>query len=101
MLVRHGVVIELMIVALGSIAVSQTASAQNGSNANPGASTTVGAAGATAMFQPAPGSSRAPVGHRQPRPADVPDDPELSDDDRALLRENGRVDKKLVICRGC
>jgi hypothetical protein len=85
--------------APGSIAVSRAASAQNGSSGNVGALATIGAGGATAIFQPAQGG--APVGHRQPRPVDIPDEPELSPSVRALRQEIGRIDKKIVICRGC
>jgi hypothetical protein len=44
-------------------------------------------------------AGRAPIGHRQPQPRDVPseqngDIERIGDEDRAL-------DRKLVICRGC
>ena len=86
MLVRNGVTVGLAVVALGSIAVSRPASAQNGSNGNFGAT--------TGMFR------QAPIGHRQPRPIDIPA-AELSLFDRALRQEDERIDSKIVICRGC
>ena len=94
MLVRNGVTVGLMVVALGSIAVSRPASAQNGSNGNFGALAAIGAGGTTG------GYSRAPIGHRQPRPIDIPA-AELSPFDRALRQEDERIDRKMVICRGC
>jgi hypothetical protein len=43
----------------------------------------------------------APVGHRQPRAADVPDDKNMNPND-FLTKENAALDKKLKsICRGC
>jgi len=44
---------------------------------------------------------QAPVGHRQPRAADVPDDKNMNPND-FLTKENAALDKKLKsICRGC
>jgi hypothetical protein len=100
MLVRNGVTVGLMVVALGSIAVSRPASAQNSSNGNFGALAAIGAGGTTGMFQREQSYSRAPIGHRQPRPIDIPA-AELSPFDRALRQEDERIDSKIVICRGC
>ena len=100
MLVRNGVTVGLMVVALGSIAVSRPTKAQNRSIGNFGAFATIGAGGTTGMFQGEPGYSRAPIGHRQPRLIDIPA-AELSPFDRALRQEDERIDRKIVICRGC
>jgi hypothetical protein len=100
MLVRRPAAIGLMIVALGSVAVSRPASAQNGSNGNFGALAAIGAGGTTGTFQQAQGHSRAPIGPRQPRPIDIPADPELSPSDPALRQENDGIDKKIVIADG-
>ncbi|MGQ0685695.1 hypothetical protein [Bradyrhizobium sp.] len=45
----------------------------------------------------------APVGHRQPRAADVPDERyNLNNPNDPLAKENALLDKKLKgICRGC
>ena len=47
----------------------------------------------------------APVGHRQPRASDVPDEKNLGNPNNPndfLARENATLDKKLKsICRGC
>ena len=44
----------------------------------------------------------APVGHRQPRASDVPDEKSLSDPNDPLSKENAALDKKIKsICRGC
>ena len=44
----------------------------------------------------------APVGHRQPRAGDVPDEKNLSNPTDFLAKENATLDKKLKsICRGC
>lgn len=44
---------------------------------------------------------QAPVGHRQPRPSDVPDGTQLSPFDSELRRLDEEIDKRLTICRGC
>jgi hypothetical protein len=42
----------------------------------------------------------APIGHRQPRASDVPDEKNLASD--PLSKENAQLDKKIKsICRGC
>ena len=47
-------------------------------------------------------SIQAPVGHRQPRAGDVPDDKNLANPNDALSKENAALDKKIKsICRGC
>jgi hypothetical protein len=43
----------------------------------------------------------APVGHRQPRLADVPQDDVLSASEREQRTLDEELDRKLVICRGC
>jgi len=45
--------------------------------------------------------SEAPVGHRQPRPSDIPPSSGLSSADSELRRLDDEVDRKLIICRGC
>jgi hypothetical protein len=44
---------------------------------------------------------QAPVGHRQPRPSDVPETAQLSPSDLELRRLDEEIDRKLTICRGC
>ena len=64
----------------------------------------------TAIAQSAKGSSvgttingaipEAPIGHRQPRASDVPNEKNLSND--AVSKEDAMLDKKIKsICRGC
>ncbi|WP_407183322.1 hypothetical protein [Bradyrhizobium centrosematis] len=44
----------------------------------------------------------APVGHRQPRVSDVPNEKNLTDPNDPLSKENQALDKKIKsICRGC
>jgi hypothetical protein len=44
----------------------------------------------------------APVGHRQPRVGDVPNEKNLNDPNDPLSKENAALDKKIKsICRGC
>ena len=50
------------------------------------------------------GAIQAPVGHRQPRPSDLPNDGknQYSDPNDALSKENAALDRKIKsICRGC
>ena len=47
-------------------------------------------------------AAQAPVGHRQPRVGDVPNEKNLSDPNDPLSKENAILDKKIKsICRGC
>lgn len=43
----------------------------------------------------------APVGHRQPHRADVPQPAAVSAWERQQLRFDQELDRRLVICRGC
>jgi hypothetical protein len=43
----------------------------------------------------------APVGHRQPSQADVPQHEAVSGWERQQIQEDRELDAKLVICRGC
>ncbi len=48
------------------------------------------------------GPVQAPVGHRQPRVGDVPNEKNLSDPNDPLSKENAALDRKIKsICRGC
>ena len=48
------------------------------------------------------GVPQAPVGHRQPRPSDLPDEKNLSNPDNPVNKEDAALDKKIKsICRGC
>jgi len=48
------------------------------------------------------GIPQAPVGHRQPRPSDVPDEKNLSNPNDPVNKEDAALDRKIKsICRGC
>jgi len=48
------------------------------------------------------GPAQAPVGHRQPRAGDVPNEKNLSDPNNPVNKEDAALDKKIKsICRGC
>ena len=48
------------------------------------------------------GVIQAPIGHRQPRISDVPNEKNLSDPNDPLSKENAALDRKIKsICRGC
>jgi hypothetical protein len=45
---------------------------------------------------------QAPIGHRQPRASDVPDERTYTDPNDPLAKENSALDRKIKsICRGC
>lgn len=49
-----------------------------------------------------PDTRMAPIGHRQPRAADVPSEKNLSNPDNPVNREDAALDRKIKsICRGC
>ncbi len=81
---------------LVTIGAAGLASAQSNqpSVAAPRASQGLGSQGSGAE-----GRTQAPVGHRQPRPQDVPSST-LRDEGREFEAER-ELDKKLEICRGC
>ena len=43
----------------------------------------------------------APVGHRQPRPSDLPQYRSMSTVERQQQQLDNDLDRKLIICRGC
>jgi hypothetical protein len=48
------------------------------------------------------GIPEAPIGHRQPRAGDVPNEKGLSDPNSAQNKEDAALDRKIKsICRGC
>ena len=60
------------------------------------------AQGGSSSMQKNSGPIQAPVGHRQPRPSDVPSEKNLSDPNNPVNKEDAALDKKLKsICRGC
>ena len=69
----------------------------------PGGFAQGGGSSTAVKSSPGIGVPPAPVGHRQPRAADVPDQKgAFSDPNDPLARENALLDKKLKgICRGC
>jgi hypothetical protein len=61
------------------------------------------AQGSSSVPKNSGGSSiQAPIGHRQPRPSDLPGERNLSDPNDPLSKENRALDRKIKsICRGC
>jgi hypothetical protein len=48
------------------------------------------------------GIPQAPVGHRQPRASDVPDEKNLGNPNDSMTKEDAALDRKIKsICRGC
>jgi hypothetical protein len=51
---------------------------------------------------PRAGVPEAPIGHRQPRASDMPNNNNVSDPNDPLTKENRALDRKIKsICRGC
>jgi hypothetical protein len=74
------------------LAANAAALAQSGRNKGMGSATD------TMGGRPLP---EAPVGHRQPRTSDVPDERNLSSSDQ-MTKEDAALDRKIKsICRGC
>jgi hypothetical protein len=79
----------LMTMTLLALVASPAAIAQTGNQSN-GASSRQG------------GPLPAPVGHRQPRADQVPNEKNLSDPNNPVNREDAALDKSIKsICRGC
>jgi len=75
----------ILVVAGEATALAQSRKNNMGSTDNPDRSTV-----------------QAPVGHRQPRAGDVPDEKNLSNPDDAMNKEDAALDRKIKsICRGC
>jgi hypothetical protein len=70
-----------------------------------GAPTAIAQTGTGSSMTKSGGVPPAPVGHRQPRAGDVPNEKNLSnpsDPNDPLSKENALLDKKIKsICRGC
>ena len=61
-----------------------------------------GGGGTSTAVKSSTGVLPAPVGHRQPRADQVPDEKNLGDSNDLINRENAALDKKIKsICRGC
>lgn len=59
-------------------------------------------AGSSGMTKSSGGVSQAPVGHRQPRASDVPDEKNAGNPNDSINKEDAILDKKIKsICRGC
>ncbi|SEO08764.1 hypothetical protein [Bradyrhizobium sp. OK095] len=74
-----------LVVLLGGTAVAQT-----------------GTKGSTSSGASSGSLPQAPVGHRQPRAGEVPNEKNLSDPNNPVNKEDAALDKKIKsICRGC
>ncbi len=61
-----------------------------------------GAEAGSSAGQSSSPSIQAPVGHRQPRAGDVPDEKNLNNPNDQTNKEDAALDKKIKsICRGC
>jgi len=84
---KLSVLLAILVVAGGTTALAQTSKKNTGMGAGDSSS------------RPA---AEAPVGHRQPRPNDLPNEKNVSDPTDPLNRENLALDRKIKsICRGC
>ena len=82
------------IIAAAALALAANAAAFAQSGRNKG-STTDSMSNSRPMID-------APVGHRQPRSSDVPDEKNLSNPSDPMNKEDAALDRKIKsICRGC
>jgi hypothetical protein len=91
---KHRVVMRVAALVLPGLLIAATAYAQTRAK---DADRTVGS-GVRAVE---PGVPPAPIGHRQPRAADLPPTLPRDGSDEWLQRLNHEIDSKLKICRGC
>jgi hypothetical protein len=67
-----------------------------------GVPTAIAQTGAGSGASKSGGQPSAPVGHRQPRPGDVPSEKNLGNPNDPVNKEDAALDKKIKsICRGC
>ena len=82
---------EIMVAASLVVLLGGAAAAQTGGSKG---STTGGASSGSVL--------PAPVGHRQPRAADVPSEKNVSNPNSPVNKEDAELDRKIKsICRGC
>jgi len=93
---RLGVTMVAATFLLGS-----ASSLRAGGSASADPRTTVASPGEVAPARYADLFRQAPIGHRQPRPADVPEATPSTRGDDELRRLDIEIDRKLIICRGC
>jgi hypothetical protein len=68
----------------------------------PGTPAAFAQGGSSTMQKGSGGPPPAPIGHRQPRAGDVPNEKNLSDPNNPVNKEDAILDKKIKsICRGC
>jgi len=91
---KHRVVMGVAALVLPGLLISATAYAQTRAK---DADRTVG----SGVRDDQPGVPPAPVGHRQPRAADLPSTLPRDGSDEWLQRLNEKTNRKLQICRGC
>jgi hypothetical protein len=82
--VKKVVVSMALLILIGTPAVAQTGTGSQGASKSSGS------------------VPQAPVGHRQPRASDVPNEKNLSNPNDPINKEDAILDKKIKsICRGC
>lgn len=97
MSIRQSLALWLAAIALPSLLICAGAFARDlDRTSRPGDDRTVGSG--AGMDQPA--TPQAPIGHRQPRAADLPPRTQ-TEEDVWMNRINRDLDRKLQICRGC
>jgi hypothetical protein len=67
-----------------------------------GAPTAIAQTGTGSSASKSGGVGQAPIGHRQPRAGDVPNEKNLGNPNDSISKEDALLDKKIKsICRGC
>jgi hypothetical protein len=95
----------LLVVAAGSIAGTSKAAPRWCAISNQGASncsfTTLEQCRAEVAGMGGSCMPEAPVGHRQPRAADIPPNVPKDETDKGIEQLNRKLDRDMQICRGC
>jgi hypothetical protein len=97
MSIKHRAALRLAALALPALLICGTAAARDLDRTDRNDDRTTGSG---SQFEE-PMGPQAPIGHRQPRAAELPAAMSPTAEDEWIDRLNRNVDRKLQICRGC
>jgi hypothetical protein len=100
MSIKHRAALRLAALALPMLVIAGQAMARDADRANPAEDRTMDRTVGSGAGIDQPATPQAPVGHRQPRAAELPAISPTAED-RWLNEINRDIDRKLQICRGC
>jgi hypothetical protein len=98
--IKHRAALRLAMLALPTLLIAGQAMARDLDRTNPAEDSTTDRTVGSGAGMDQPAVPQAPVGHRQPRAAELPAR-SPTEEDRWLNQVNRDIDRKLQICRGC